>query len=416
MPRKKVTYKKAFSHAKNVRNQMFNSLNGCVSYQDFKQFLETHDSYKGIGSAYTLHTGLTSKQRVAIDQLDKNIEGLIPVKQAVLAKNARLEVISALRQCNSYSEFQRILERQKDNMSYSFHESMEIEGVTLDKEISELVPAVRVILVKQARERIISSLLQCNSYSEFQNILDQDKENKSYTFHADVGTECALLDKSINELMPATQTKLAKQAREKVISSLNQCTSYSELQKCLDQDEENRSYSFHSGLPEDKELLDKLDQEISQLITAKKKELVPLVHIYTDFDGTITAAEGSKAVFSPFFNSLLVGYKEGVEQDYKLTPMQASDVVQSLFEAKFGKYDEHFKQTQEDVELLMSPKAVAFFHEALKSSNVKVSIVTRNRHDYIEAMLRYQGFSEHEIAQFNIMDSGGVNTMMFAGI
>jgi hypothetical protein len=384
MTRKKSDVQKAFGNAKTVRTQMLNSLNGCASYQEFKHFLETHDSYKGSGSAYTLHSGLIQNQRIVIARLDKSIEDLIPVKKAALTKNARLEVINALHQCNSYSDFQKILDQQKDNMSYSFHESTETECVSLDKEISELLPTVKARLVKQAKEGIISSLLECNSYSEFEKILDQDEENKSYSFHADGETESAILDKNINELMLATRIKLATQARENLISLLNQCTSYSEFQEILDLDEKNRSYSFHSSLPEDKELkelLEKLDQQILQLITAKKKELVPVVQIYTDFDGTITAAVGRKAVFSAFFQSLLVGYKEGVEQDYKATPMKDPNEVQSLFEAKFGKYNEHFNHSQDDVELLMTPKAVVFFHEVLKSSNVKVSIVTKNRQD-----------------------------------
>ncbi|MCL9683126.1 hypothetical protein [Legionella maioricensis] len=344
MTRKKSDIQQAFSQAKNVRNQMFKSLNSCASYKSFKQFLEKHDLYKQTGSAYTLYPGLNIDQRTAIDQLDKNIEDLIPIKRALLGKNARLEVISLLRECNSYSEFDQIFEQLKDNMSYSFHEDTELECVALDKEINELISGITSRLAKQAREIILSSLRQCNDYSEFQKILEQDEKNKIY--------------------------------------------------------------SFHSGLPEDKELLEKLDQEILQLIKAKKQELVPLVHIYTDFDGTITAAVGKRAVFSPFFQSLLVGDKEGVAQDYKNTPMKTPEEVQSLFEAKFGKYDEHFDHNQEDVQLLMSPKAVAFFHQVLKSSNVRVSIVTRNRRDYIEAMLRYQGFTELEIAQFNIMDTG----------
>lgn len=130
------------------------------------------------------------------------------------------------------------------------------------------------------------------------------------------------------------------------------------------------------------------------------------VVIYTDFDGTVTRRPGSQAVFTEFYQSLLQGYKEKVEQDYKHTPMKDPKEVQSLFEAKFGKYDEHFDHTQQDVDFLMTPDAVEFFHKILKNDDVTVNIVTKNRVEYIKALFKYHGFSEKEINQLTILDSG----------
>jgi hypothetical protein len=86
------------------------------------------------------------------------------------------------------------------------------------------------------------------------------------------------------------------------------------------------------------------------------------VVIYTDFDGTVTSRVGSKVVFSPFYQSLLIGYEKGETQDYKNTQM--------------------------------------------KSVEVSINIVTRNRAEYIKALFKYQGFSDIEINKLNIMQSG----------
>jgi len=119
------------------------------------------------------------------------------------------------------------------------------------------------------------------------------------------------------------------------------------------------------------------------------------IAIYTDFDGTVTGTEGSKAVFSPFYNSLLV---PGSGSDYKSCRMKSPEEVASIF----AQNDAYLKS----INMLMSDKAVAFFHTALASSDISVTIVTKNRADYIIAMLKHQGFSDAEISQLKIKDSG----------
>lgn len=131
------------------------------------------------------------------------------------------------------------------------------------------------------------------------------------------------------------------------------------------------------------------------------------VSIYTDFDGTVTKKSGSRTVFTPFYQSLLIGYKEGFSQsEYKTIPMIEPGEVQSAFEAKFGRYDKHFNKSQAHVDLLMSSDAVTFFHETLKDDEVTINIVTRNRSDYIKALFKYQGFSDVEINKLTILESG----------
>ncbi|WP_298627053.1 hypothetical protein [uncultured Legionella sp.] len=128
--------------------------------------------------------------------------------------------------------------------------------------------------------------------------------------------------------------------------------------------------------------------------------------IYTDFDGTVTGKVGKNAVFSPFYQSLLVGYTEGKVQDYKNTPMKPNGDIQELFENKFGLFSHGFDYSQEDTSFLMSADAVLFFHDLLKSERVSINIVTKNRADYISALFKYQGFSAEEIQKITILDSG----------
>lgn len=128
--------------------------------------------------------------------------------------------------------------------------------------------------------------------------------------------------------------------------------------------------------------------------------------IYTDFDGTITSKSGSIVVFEDFYQSLLIGYKKTITQDYKTTPMKNRQQIQSLFEEKFGSFDHTFNYQQEDINLLMSIDAVLFFHTIFKNPDVEINIVTRNRAEYIKALFTYQGFSTEEIDKLRFMESG----------
>lgn len=123
------------------------------------------------------------------------------------------------------------------------------------------------------------------------------------------------------------------------------------------------------------------------------------VLIYTDFDGTVTGRAGGNLVFTPFYKSLLT--KPG---HYKMTPMKEPQECQALFVKEFGEYKDAFSVNKNDTDRLMSQDAVAFFHYALNNKEIKVKILTRNRHEYIKAMFAYQGFTEDEIANIEIDD------------
>lgn len=128
--------------------------------------------------------------------------------------------------------------------------------------------------------------------------------------------------------------------------------------------------------------------------------------IYSDFDGTLTQRAGQDTIISAFYQSLLEGYKPGVEQFYREPPLKSEAEVQQLFTAKFGKYDTDFDHQQADADLLICPEAVTLLHEVLKNDQIRVRIVTKNRKDYIQAMLQYQGFTPEEMFKLEIFDSG----------
>ncbi|KTD57731.1 hypothetical protein [Legionella shakespearei] len=130
------------------------------------------------------------------------------------------------------------------------------------------------------------------------------------------------------------------------------------------------------------------------------------IMFYSDFDGTLTQRAGNNTVFSPFYQSLLEGYKPGIPQHYKISPLKSATEVQQLFTAKFGVYDTNFDHKQTDVDMLITPEAVAFLHQVLKNDKIHVRIVTKNRKDYIQAMMHYQGFTAEEIFKLEILDSG----------
>jgi 2-hydroxy-3-keto-5-methylthiopentenyl-1-phosphate phosphatase len=132
---------------------------------------------------------------------------------------------------------------------------------------------------------------------------------------------------------------------------------------------------------------------------------MPKIIIFTDFDGTLSGREGGKTVFGLFYQSLLNGDVPGVCQDYRKTPLKDSNTVQNLFEVKFGPYSKEFNYDQPDADLLLSSEAVEFLHNMLNNDDVSVQIITRNRQDYIRALLTYQGFNPEELNKLGIFDS-----------
>lgn len=128
------------------------------------------------------------------------------------------------------------------------------------------------------------------------------------------------------------------------------------------------------------------------------------VVIYLDFDGTLTGRPGNDTVFKEFYQSLLEGYEEGKIQDYEKPLMKNPQEIQVLFEKKFGRYSPDMAPSIKDFDLLMGTEAVHFLQQVLANSDIRVTIVSRNRENYIKAMFAYQGFSEEEISKIKIYE------------
>lgn len=130
------------------------------------------------------------------------------------------------------------------------------------------------------------------------------------------------------------------------------------------------------------------------------------VIIYSDFDGTMTRRGGEKTVYSDFYQSLLTGYIKNKLQEYKSKPMLSAEDLQNALVNKFGAYDDTFEYDKKDADLLITPDAIAFFHKVLQHKDIKVHIVTKNRREYVMALLKYQGFTDEELNKLSISDSG----------
>jgi hypothetical protein len=129
------------------------------------------------------------------------------------------------------------------------------------------------------------------------------------------------------------------------------------------------------------------------------------VLVFSDFDGTITGRAGKRLVFSSFYQSLLIGYKEGeINWNYKDSPILPESQLLTQFTKKFGPYDTNFDYSKEDSDILISKSAVKFFHQVLKNSRVKITVITKNRIEYTNTLFKYQGFNEEEIQNLHIVD------------
>lgn len=127
--------------------------------------------------------------------------------------------------------------------------------------------------------------------------------------------------------------------------------------------------------------------------------------IYCDFDGTLTQRTGSDTVFTQFYQSMFVGYMGVINNNYLTPSFITADEMQLKFEEKFGKYIMPLTCSAEDCKFLVSLDALEFLKTVIKSHQISFFIVTKNRPEYIKAMLRYQGFTPHEISRINFKSS-----------
>lgn len=143
------------------------------------------------------------------------------------------------------------------------------------------------------------------------------------------------------------------------------------------------------------------------------------VVIFSDFDGTLTGLAGSMFIGAGFgadaehnfYKSLFI-QQANAPFDYSTWKMLETDDLQKHFKKNFGEYDPEKMDFDKGLgKLLMKPDAVAALHILLQQEDVEFNIISRNNKKYIEAVLRYQGFSEKEIGQIKILTGSKTETI-----
>jgi len=125
------------------------------------------------------------------------------------------------------------------------------------------------------------------------------------------------------------------------------------------------------------------------LVGDKKQETAPnKLIVFTDFDGTLTGLPGRSLMTHQF-------YEYVSDKCINEAGIRNEEKIQKAF-AKL-------KTESPQSPIFMSKDAVEFLHGMLARPNVKVNIISRNVRWYIEAVLKYQGFTPDEMGRLTIM-------------
>ena len=140
--------------------------------------------------------------------------------------------------------------------------------------------------------------------------------------------------------------------------------------------------------------------EMRQIGLARESpKRVSNVVICSDFDGTATGIAGGDLVKIRPYTTLL----DHPELHYNSPENRIKGDVQIVLNEQFGPYKEPFVCYQKpNSDMLMSKEAVAFYHAALASPHAELIIVTKNRADYVNALFKYHGFTDIEMAKLRI--------------
>ncbi len=114
---------------------------------------------------------------------------------------------------------------------------------------------------------------------------------------------------------------------------------------------------------------------------------VPII-AYLDFDGTLTSLPGSSLVFSDFYKAL----QENPNQDYNLAKFKPN-LVGLLKNAAMDK--------SMPKEAGLAPGVLEFIESTLSQSG-DINIISRNRKEYIQAVLELAGLSQEKLAKLTI--------------
>lgn len=138
----------------------------------------------------------------------------------------------------------------------------------------------------------------------------------------------------------------------------------------------------------------KVEAVESKEVKQDRKEL-GLIRLYLDFDGTLSGRRGSECVFSALYRTLQTDQKANYG-DAKFV-----DEKEMVSKLKEGFEKPEYKTMQ------MSDGAFKFLDDML-DLNAEIILISRNRKEYIRAVLLNAGMSLEKLAKIDIND---VNTL-----
>jgi hypothetical protein len=125
----------------------------------------------------------------------------------------------------------------------------------------------------------------------------------------------------------------------------------------------------------------------------------PVIRCYLDFDGTLTSQSGSKTIRSPLYRSLYTGF------DY-----QSGDFKENIVEVL---NDGFAKNNEAKEKLAPSPEAIRFL-QSLLTENAEIFIISKNREEYIKAILEVAGLKKEDIARIMVKDTRALSALASA--
>jgi len=117
-----------------------------------------------------------------------------------------------------------------------------------------------------------------------------------------------------------------------------------------------------------------------------------------DFDGTLTSSVGKFTVWSDFYKKFLKNpdnVKNYSTEEYK----DEKTILQIMKE-----YDQHTKNRYSEMYGITN-ESLWFIRENLKNEKIKITIISKNRKEYIVASLKYKGLTNEEINKITIFDA-----------
>ncbi len=121
--------------------------------------------------------------------------------------------------------------------------------------------------------------------------------------------------------------------------------------------------------------------------------------LYLDFDGTLTGVDGNTAVNSDLYKSLQINSND----EYHAAVFKNDTEIANILSLEGQKFL--------DASMTIQDNAAQFLKSALENPNIIMRIVSKNRAEYIKAMLRYSKFTEDQIGKIKIYDTRGISEL-----